>query len=177
MNSRMLGILCMVGGAVMIVASFIWGSFTDTGGIIAGILWGVGSIAGLVGLIQLGALGESPITRALGFVPIIGFALLIVGSILQLAGIADDQSWLFGVGWIVQMAGMVLVGILVIAAKRWRGWRRFAPLLAILIVPVAFGLYQVFDQAIGIFYAAWILLGYAVATADPAPTVERSVAV
>ncbi len=85
MNSRLLGILCMVGGAAMVAGALIWGEFANTPGIIAGIIWSLGSIAGLVGLIQLGALGDSPLSRALGFVPIIGFALLAVGSVLQLA--------------------------------------------------------------------------------------------
>jgi hypothetical protein len=171
----------MIGGAVMVVVAFVYGSFANTAGTIAGILWAAGSIAGLVGLIQLGALGESPVTRALGFVPILGFALIIVGSVLQLAGIVDDQSWLFGVGFMVQLAGMVLVAILVIAAKRWRGWRRFAPLLAILLVPVGYGLGQalgggVNDLAIGVKYAAWILLGYAVATASPTTATSQPAA-
>ena len=118
MNSRLLGILCMLGGAAMIIGALVWGEFANTPGIIAGILWALGSIAGLVGLIQLGALGNSPLSRALGFVPIIGFGLIAVGSVLHLAGIVDDQSTFFGVGWAVQMAGMLLVGILTIAARR-----------------------------------------------------------
>jgi len=175
MNSRLLGILCMLGGAAVIIGALVWGEFANTPGIIAGILWALGSIAGLVGLIQLGALGDSPLSRALGLVPIIGFGLLAVGSVLQLAGIVDDQSTFFGVGWVVQMAGMLLVGILTIAARRWRGWRRFVPLLTIVLVPVFFALSRLDIPAFAaVFYGAYVLLGYAVATAEPVPTSERA---
>ena len=83
-------------------------------------------------------------------------------------------------GWVVQMAGMLLVGILTIAARRWRGWRRFVPLLTIVLVPISFALGQAIDDlswAAAIIYLAWILLGYAVATAAPAPSAERAAAV
>ncbi len=175
MNSRLLGILCMLGGTAVIIGALVWGVFANTPGIIAGILWCLGSIAGLVGLIQLGALGDSPLSRALGFVPIIGFGLIAVGSVLQLAGIVDDQSWFFGVGWIVQMAGMLIVAILTIAARRWRGWRRFVPLLTIVLVPVFFALSRLDIPAFAaVFYGAYVLLGYAVATAEPVPASERA---
>ena len=182
MSNRMLGILCMIGGVVMTIAGFTVGSFANTPGIIAGIVWAIGGIAGLVGLIQLGALGESAVTRALGFVPIIGFLSLAIGSVMQLAGMVGDDSVLFGIGWGLQLVGMVLVAVLVIAAKRWRGWRRFTPLLTIVTVPVAFGLGQALgDEYLGLtatlVYIAWILLGYAVATAEPAPAAERAAAV
>lgn len=180
MNNRLLGILCMIGGFVVTIAAFTVGEWANPAGIIAGIMWAIGGIAGLVGLIQLGALGESAVTRALGFVPIIGFLSLAIGSVMQLAGMVGDDSGLFGIGWGLQLVGMVLVAVLVIAAKRWRGWRRFVPLLTIVLVPISFALGQAIDDlswAAAIIYLAWILLGYAVATAAPAPSAERAAAV
>lgn len=177
MNNRLLGILCMIGGFVVTIAAFTVGEWANPAGIIAGIMWAIGGIAGLVGLIQLGALGESAVTRALGFVPIIGFLSLAIGSVMQLAGMVGDDSGLFGIGWGLQLVGMVLVAVLVIAAKRWRGWRRFVPLLTIVMVPVFFALSRLNIPGFAVvFYGTYILLGYAVATAEPTPAAERPLA-
>ena len=80
---------------------------------------------------------------------------------------------LVGIGWIVLLAGMLVVGILVIAAKTWRGWQRFIPLLTPILVPVGFGI----GDAIGnrllgviIVHMGWLLLGFIIATTESAST-------
>ena len=174
MNTRTLGTLCIVGSLIAIVAGIrvsVFGTEPfDTVGIIAGILWYVGGISALVGMIRLNAIGSGTLSRALTFVPMIGFVLLVGLSVLQLAGMITAENAGFGVAWMVQMVGMVLVGILTFAAKTWRGWRRFAPVLCIVLVPVGFGIGATTDNlvlAATIIYLAWIVLGYAVATAEP----------
>jgi hypothetical protein len=64
---------------------------------------------------------------------------------------------------------MLIVGILVIAAKNWRGWQRFVPLLAAVLMPTGLG----FGSAIGsllvgalIAHMGWLLLGFIIATRD-----------
>ncbi|HZG65118.1 MAG TPA: hypothetical protein VEZ12_00135 [Herpetosiphonaceae bacterium] len=174
MNTRTLGTLCIVGSLIAIVAgirvSVSGAEPFDTVSIIAGILWAVGGISGLVGMIRLNAVGSGTVSRALAFVPIIGFVLLVVLSVLQLAGMITAENAGFGVAWMVQMVGMVLVGILTISAKIWQGWRRFVPLFSIMLTPVSFGIGAATDNlvlAATIIYLAWIVLGYAVATAEP----------
>src|SRR5512146_3336672 len=138
MNTRSLGMICMVGSAVILLDAlrmFVLGMETndfDTINLVTGSIWAIGAIAGLIGLIRLNVLGANPVVRALGFIPIIGFALLILANVFQLAGLytTDNNTWA-GIGWLVEMSGMVLVGILVVAAKVWRGWQRFVPLLAV----------------------------------------------
>lgn len=176
MNTRSLGMICMVGSAVILLDAlrmFVLGMETndfDTINLVTGSIWAIGAIAGLIGLIRLNVLGANPVVRALGFIPIIGFTLLILANIFQLAGLytTDNNTWA-GIGWLVEMAGMVLVGILVVAAKVWRGWQRFVPLLAVVCAPLAFALGSLIHSAslaIIPFYGLWVLLGYLVATAN-----------
>jgi hypothetical protein len=142
----------------------------DTLSLVTGSIWCAGAIAGLLGLIQLNVLGMNPVVKALGFVPIIGFAMLIVANILQVSGVyTTDTNTLAGIGWLVEMAGMVLVGILAIAAKTWTGWRRFIPLLTVVTAPLAFGLGSLIGNItlpVKLVYATWIILGYLVATTE-----------
>src|SRR5688500_570853 len=134
MNNRLLGTLCMLGGAVALMDAIRWGvlglSVNDTVTQTSFIVWAIGSIAGLLGLIFLNVVGSSPVTRALALLPVLGFALLGATSLLQLAGLVGNDHPIFGIAWLLEVAGMVLVAILTLAAKTWRDWRRFTPLLA-----------------------------------------------
>ena len=74
---------------------------------------------------------------------------------------------LAAIGWIAILAGMLVVGIITIAAKKWEGWRRFTPLLIIVFIPVSLGLGSLIgDTKVSgaVAYLAWIVLGYVVAT-------------
>jgi hypothetical protein len=180
MNTRTLGTLCIVGGIIAVLDALRLLVFGlppfDTLSTIAHILWSIGSVCGLVGMIRLNVVGASAVVRALAFVPIIGFLLLILGGILELATpITPETDPLAGIAWLVQLAGMLLIGILTIAAKTWHGWRRFAPLLCIVLAPVALSL----PRGLGtpFVFAAWVLLGYVVATATYAPGLRHAPAV
>ena len=83
------------------------------------------------------------------------------------------------------MIGLLIVTVLVLIAQRWKGWRRFAPLIALLAVPVGAVLVEL-TKLDGVFIvlnaAASLLLGYAVWSTTPiavlqrhAPSVGRSV--
>ena len=134
MNTRWLGSIFIVCTLVVYLNGFrLWAAGPDApnpDGLthLAYLIWGIGGVCGIVGLIRLNALGSSVVARALGFLPLIGFAAFILGDGLALAGfiIPDDSLYgaLAGIGWVAMLAGMVLVGILTIAAKTWTGWRR-----------------------------------------------------
>jgi hypothetical protein len=184
-NNRLLGTVCMLGGAVAVMDSLRWWvlglSDSDTLTGIVFIVWAIGSIAGLLGLIALNVVGASPVTRALAMLPVLGFALLAATSVLQLAGLIGADNPIFGVGWLLIYGGMVLVAILTLAAKTWRDWRRFAPLLTVVAAPIGFGLGALVGNlglGVGLIYLFWVLLGHAVRTAQPVPvpqTEERIV--
>lgn len=184
MNTRWLGALCIVGSVVIAldnVRTMVMGvplaHDYDTISLIAGTVWAIGVIAGLLGMIRLNAIGSNSLVRALGFIPIIGYGLLILANILQMAGLfTTANNSLAGIGWVVQMVGMLVVGILTIAAKTWRGWRRFVPLLTIVIIPIVFGLGSATGNlpisTLGI-YVVYGVLGYAIATAEPVAAQQK----
>ena len=180
-NNRLLGTVCMLGGAVAVMDSLRWWvlGLTDpdtlTG--IGFIVWAIGSIAGLLGLIALNVVGASPVARALAMLPVLGFALLAATSVLQLAGFIGADNPIFGVGWLLIYGGMVLVAILTLAAKTWLDWRRFAPLLTVVAAPIGFGLGALVGNlglGVGLIYLFWVLLGHAVRTAQPTPPAESA---
>jgi hypothetical protein len=180
-NNRLLGTVCMLGGAVAVMDSLRWGvlglSDSDTLTGIVFIVWAIGSIAGLLGLIALNVVGASPVTRALAMLPVLGFALLAATSVLQLAGLIGADNPIFGVGWLLIYGGMVLVAILTLAAKTWRDWRRFAPLLTVVAAPIGFGLGALVGNlglGVGLIYLFWVLLGHAVRTAQPVPVPQTA---
>ena len=180
MNTRFLGIICIVGSVIAVLDAFRLSAqgknYDDITPITVG-LWCIGGIAALVGMIQLNAVGSNTVVRALTFLPIIGFVSLILGGVLQLAGAITAENAMFGIGWLVLYSGMVLVGILTIAAKVWRGWRRFVPLLTVVLMPVGFGIgYAVGSLSLGVafIYAFWALVGYVIVTAEPAPAVQQN---
>ena len=185
MNNRLLGTACILGSAVLLVDTgrhVVLGNeeVFDTIGLLTGIIWALGASAALVGLIQLNAVGRSAVVRALAFLPIIGFLLLILANIVQLAGLVTTEgNTVAGFGWLVQMAGMVVVGILTIAAGNWRGWRRFAPLATIVVVPLSLALGAAIDNmvlAATLVYIFWMVFGYAVATAGHVPAQQPGLA-
>jgi hypothetical protein len=188
MNTRTLGVVCMLGSAVVTLDAIRMALISQglnqdfsTINLITGILWGVGAIAGLIGMIRLNVLGSNPVVRALGFLPIIGFGILILANILQLAGVYTTQTNTpAGIGWMAELSGMVVVGILAIAAKTWRGWQRFLPLLLVVTAPLAYALgtlIQNFNLAIAPYYALWILFGYLVERGDVVEARQKFVAV
>lgn len=176
MNHRSLGIICIIGSVIWVVDNIRWIvlGLTEFDMIATSVnmIWAIGGICALVGMIRLNVVGENPITRALACVPIIGFVALFLGGIMLLAGYDTViTNTLIGIGWLLQAAGMVIVGILTIAAKTWQGWRRFVPLLCIVIIPVGFALGAIAGNtalAVPLVAVTWVLLGYAVTTAEPA---------
>jgi len=178
MNTRFLGLIFVFGTLCIFLNGLrIWGTsspYPDTLSSVAYLLWGIGGVCGIYGLIRLNALGSNAIARAFGFLPMIGFASMVVGDGLRLLGFIKVDEPLYNmfaaIGWIGTLVGMLVVGILTIAARNWHGWRRFVPLFAVVMVPIAFGVGQALgSQDLGalLFYSGWLLLGLVIATAEP----------
>jgi hypothetical protein len=181
MNTRLLGILCIVGSLIELVAN--WVQLDDNpGDDIFGLFWGIGVLAGLLGLIQANAVGSNPVVRAVAFLPIIAVASAIVVGIGVQFGATTYDSTLGTFAYFGWLAGMILVSILTIAAKTWPGWRRFVPLVVLVLAffiqpsintaggetPISLAL----GSTVGL--VSWALLGYVVATAEPATAGAQS---
>lgn len=175
MNNRFLGIICIIGSVIWALDNIRWVvlGLTEFDMISVGvnIIWAVGGICAIVAMIRLNVFGGNPIVRALACVPIIGFVALILGGLMLLAGVdTATANTPIGIGWLFQPAGMLLVGILTIAAKTWQGWRRFVPLLCTVIIPVGFALGALAGNtalAVPLIAVTWVLLGYAIVSAEP----------
>ncbi len=188
MNTRLLGTICSIGALAVLLDGFRvagMGSseaqFGDRFTALAYALWGIGGICGIAGLIKLNALGTKATARAMGFLPMIGFAVFVLVDGLRAVGLISADAPIIrplaGIGWLTMLAGMLVVGILTIAAKSWRGWRRFMPLLTIVMMPISFGigaLMGITALAGSLFFAAWMLLGVVVATAESASTLRQA---
>ena len=180
MNTRLLGSLCIIGSLIAIadgVRNVIIGHQSvagvrhfDTISSTADIVWMLGVLCAVLGLIALKATGTNPIFRFLTYVPAAGAVVQIVAFLLQLTGVPSEKNWVLGLGTFLLLGGMLVVGILTLAARTWLGWRRFTPLLIILSLPLVVlvvgvtGLDGWFNIING---AAYLLLGYAVQSSEP----------
>ena len=180
MDTRLLGILCIAGSVIWVLAALLGLAFgaPESSDDIPNLFWAIGAVAGLVGMIQGNAVGSNPAVRAVAFVPIIALVAMIVTGIARLfdATVPHYDSLYFGL-----LAGMILVSILTIAAKTWLGWRRFVPLFVLVMfffisVAVAGDNSPFPGSWLGpvVMAAPWALLGYVVATAEPAPAQAQS---
>jgi len=187
MKTRWLGTILAISSLIVMLNNFRTAAigtepYSDTLGNVVYLLWGIGGVCGVIGLIRQNALGTNAIARAVGLLPLLGFVAFILSSGLEVSGFLrlDDPliMTLSGVAWAVMLAGMLVVGILTIAARTWNGWRRFIPLVAVVMFPVALGIAQTVGSLyVGAFfgYAPWVLLGYVIATAETAPALRQSV--
>ena len=182
MSTRVLGSILIVGSLAVALNSFRSSDAFDLISSIALMLWCIGGVFGLIGMLRLNALGQNPVARAFGFLPILGFVTILLADSLRLAGVypmgTPVNNALAAIGWIAILAGMLVVGIITIAAKTWTGWRRFVPLLIIVFIPVSLGLGSLIGdmQVSGaVAYLAWIVLGYVIATGSPVQELRAAV--
>ena len=139
MRTRILGIICIVASSIWTLDALRGVALglddVDSLGSLAGTIWAVGSVCAVVGMLRLHVVGANAAVRVLACVPIVGFVLLVAG-VRQLADVVTtDMNVTAAFGWLFQLAGTVLLGILTIAARIWRDWRRFVPLLCVAPVP------------------------------------------
>ena len=132
---------------------------------------------GAVGLAQSGAAGNDLLGK-IGF----GIALpgLILATLYELAvGVQNGPTDMLGIlAGLLAGLGMLLVGIVVVQAQIWQGWRRFAPLvvgLYPLVMVFAYPLLesnpaltgggsQGLDQVLtALWFLCWLPLGIALA--------------
>jgi len=172
---RPLGAAATAGGLVYLTYGLI---FARAGGAVPpalevlGAVWALGCLCGLVGIGLLGAAGRGIVGRLALAVAALAYAVAALDALLIAVGVFGvEDSPLFAVSRLGTLAGMVLVGIATVAARRWPGWRRFSPFALPLALPVAIA----FSAATGVaaivpfIGLAWALIGYAI-WSTPAPS-------
>jgi hypothetical protein len=114
------------------------GDSDGTGYVLYESLWIVAHLALLVGIVGLYRSAAGPGSRA----GRAGTAIAVVGRLLFVAGEIDclrtgtDESALLPLGALTTVVGMLTLGVAVLHAGRWTGWRRRAP-LAVGLYPLA----------------------------------------
>lgn len=180
MNSRTLGLACMVGSGVaaldgvrlVLVRHRDIPGFRDVGTLdaVAQVVWAVGMGCGFLALLALRATGDRRIYRWLTWVPVVGSALAIVGFALLLAGVPTSRNVPGIAGQLLSQLGLLIVAIVVLVTRTWRSWRRYTPLMVVLTIPVGAILVEL-TTLDGVFItlnaSAWLLLGYALLTTTP----------
>ncbi len=131
-------------------------------------------LVGFLGIAWGGAL-DGRLGKAVFGVAVLGYALMVLGAGQTVAGVGpllDPEAGvalLYLLGRLIAAVFTLLTGIAVIAARRWRGWAAFTPLLVGLCPLVGeLGFVVAFGQPNLLLNAAWgifsALLGLAVLT-------------
>ena len=179
---RRLGMLAMLGAPMLLVEviAFIAGNDPNRNSPfvgVTGLLYLAGWTCSLVALRRLGVLGRS---MASTIVYWIQFTLVVMAGLFSLEELAYGSLeqipiQALDLAWPLSHTFMLVTGGLAIAAGVWRGWRRFAPFLPGLKIPMLFALMALgagngrgtagYVQAL-FASLAFLLLGYAVFTSS-----------
>jgi hypothetical protein len=194
-NARWLGTFCIIGSAIGVADSVrrvVLGQPLTVGiqsldaatAMVLGIA-AIGGLCGLLGLIALRVTGNHSIFRLLTYLPGISYVAALLASLGLLTGALTSDAnnpTMVLLGVLVEPVGpaaWLVVAILTIAAKRWRGWRRMVPLMIVLAFPAGI-IASLSTGLVGTFglinYAAALLLGYAVQSSEAAAPLREAVA-
>lgn len=177
-SQRLLGTLGMLGGP-MLLAEGLYRQFTHMPdnydnqlvGVL-GVMYIGGWMCSTVGMRRLRVTGNGATSAAVFVIQLTGLflaALWSIQAIVHLPGLTESP--LFGiadVAWPFSHVLMLVVGMLVLKAKVWRGWLKFVPLLCGAGLPLFFAASAIGARVAGSFLffsltaIGFILLGYAV---------------
>ena len=174
-TNRLLGTLGMLAAPMMLAEMLIFG-FTQHGSNrvigVLGVIYIAGWICSAVGMRRSRVTGDGALSKGAFVVQLAGLLLAFLWSLQEVVYSGPEMRGVFyGVtdaAWPLSHLFMLAVGILTLRAKIWEGWRRFAPLLAGLALPVAVAAASVAGRgAMGIAFgvmttAGFLALGYAV---------------
>ncbi|MBE7551889.1 MAG: hypothetical protein HS126_12540 [Anaerolineales bacterium] len=181
LNTRLLGTLGILGSSMLLVEG-LYAGFQEHGtdqfiGLLEVIYmtaW-MSSIAGL-GLTK--AAGKGWGGKTVLIIQLIGLMMAAAWSAIHLVvPNPDEEHILYTIGdiaWPFSHMFMNIVGIAVLRAKVWTGWRRFTPFWCGLALPAAMLTAVIAGEvALGIVFGLWTtaafaLLGYAVRTSREA---------
>ena len=171
MNDRTLGNIAMICAPALLVEALI------TGGEERPVVIGLASMVFMAGWIcsntvmrRTRAAGTGRWGRAVLLIQLVGLVLACLFGFFEATGLLGRTDLAFNVmdaAWPLSMLWMLVVGVAVVFAARMPGWRRFAPLLCGLWLPLGIPLQAVLGEQsgsvmFGVSAVLWVLLGYAV---------------
>ena len=150
MNDRTLGNIAMICAPALLVEALL------TGGEEKLLVIGLASMVFMAGWIcsntlmrRTRAAGTGRWGRAVLLVQLVGLVLACLFGLFEATGLIGDDNVVFvatDLAWPLSMAWMLVVGITVVVAGRMSGWRRFAPLLCGLWLPLGIPLQTVLGE-------------------------------
>jgi hypothetical protein len=195
MNSRLLGTLCIAGSLIAMadgIRLVMLGrqlppglQQLDSATAVATVIGALAGLCGLFGLMALRATGTNPIFRLLGYLPALSYIAAVVAGLGLLTGLLTSDAdnpvaiVISVLSDLLGPAAWLVVAILTIAAKQLTGWRRFVPFAPFLAFPLGIAATEITGLAGAfriVFYAAPVLLGYAVQRTQPAPRLRNAIA-
>jgi hypothetical protein len=135
-NTRLLGIIAIIGSPWMFIDFINNGLYdrfhsTSTSGI-RNFIFMTGWICSVVGLYKLKAMGFKRWQKSVVIIQIVLLCLADSWCIFQIFA-PDSPSLIFYVlnfSWLLAGFFMIITGIVIIRAKKLKGWKRYLPLLA-----------------------------------------------
>ncbi len=166
---RTAGLLCAIGGAGWLVSGLVLsvaGQLDGAGFVVSQVAWILIQSLLLIGVVGLAFSGAAP-----GWFGGVALGIALLGRVDFVAAevhslVIGEDSILLPLGALVTAVGMTLVGVAVLRANRWRGWQRYAPLVAgvyplVAMFPLIFVTGEPSMLAIAIWGLPWLALGYA----------------
>jgi hypothetical protein len=190
---RMAGLLCLIGGVIGVVSGVVMAfippavspdlysyPFTPTGFLVAQFVFmsnHVLLLVGILGLARSGVAGTGLLGRVGLWISVAGMAALTLCEVgaMTLATSpypspgTDFMDMAYGVASILIGVGLTLVGVAVVRAGEWAGWRRFVVLVCgvavfVIVIPGVFGPFLAGRLALVVWMLMFTALGWALYT-------------
>jgi hypothetical protein len=180
-NTHLLGTLGMIASPMLFMEGMLYAfGYGDSPNArfipLLGIIYLAGWACSLAGMRQLRATGHGTLPRVIFILQLLGLFLAFLFNVQEMTGANPDSAFfrITDLAWPASHVFMLVVGLLVLKAKVWRGWRSVVPFLCGLALPAFFAASAVVGRGVAGFLfgiltaAAFMLLGYAVRTSSRA---------
>jgi hypothetical protein len=176
MSSRTLGLIAILCSPLLCIDFFVNGLIPDFSpyalSSVFNLLYTLGWMCGIAGLLQLRAAGNSKTGRAILITQLSLLGLSIIYNVYEIVnpGSGTFLYKTFDLFWPLSNFFMMATGVAVVIANTLQGWKKFIPLVVGLWLPVTFVVLPVMFGRndliliLSSFYSAvaWFLLGLSV---------------
>ncbi|HYK45801.1 MAG TPA: hypothetical protein VEV83_11565 [Parafilimonas sp.] len=189
LSPRILGIIGIIGAPWMFIDFVNNGLYehfmlTPISGM-RNFIFMAGWICSVIGLYKLGAEGNKRLARTILIIQLVLLLLAAIWSIMVMIAPNSPSKIFYALNFSWPLGGcfMVATGLVILLAKKLKGWKRFAPLLAGLWFPQTILIYAFTQNSVlllmlsGIYSTiAFSLLGLAVATETDRSLITKAAA-
>ena len=185
-STKILGAIGILGAPWMFidfVSNGLYDRFVTTSASgIRGLVFMVGWICSIIGLYKLGAMGHKQWQKNIMIVQIVLLCLGAIWCVYEIFGPTSNSPIYFWLNfsWPVSGCFMVVTGIVILRANRFKSWTRYMPLLASLWFPQTILIYLIGSNSMGLIifsgiYATIVfsLLGFSLVINNYEPSVKK----